>query len=45
MKSELYINVKVIDYWVSWLEDDYRLYMIVEIEDKLHFIERFLENS
>jgi len=39
------INVKIIDYWVSWLEDEYKLYMIVEIANKLHFLERKLKDS
>ena len=45
MKSEVYINVKVLDYWISWLEDEYKLYMIVEIANKLHFLERKLKDS
>lgn len=45
MKKELHINVKIWDYWISWTDDDYRLYMILEIDNKLYFIERFLEDS
>lgn len=39
------INVEIVDYWVSWLEDEYKLYMILKIEDKLHFLERDLKDS
>ena len=45
MKDKLYISIKILDYWISWLEDDYKLYMILEIDNKLYFMERLLEES
>jgi hypothetical protein len=45
MKRELHINIEIIDYWISWLEEDYKLYMILKIENKLHFLERSLKDS
>ena len=39
------IKVEIWEYWISWLSDEYKLYMIVKIGDKLHFLERKLEDS
>lgn len=41
LKNELYITVKIVDYWVDWVV--MKLYILVEICDKLKLIEKDIE--
>ena len=45
MPDKITINLKILDWWISWLEDDYKIFMLLDINGELNLISRFLEDS
>ena len=47
MPKELEIKVEIVDWWIKWWSDDakHTVCMMVKIGDKVHLLERELEND
>ena len=45
MKNQFKVDIKFIEWWISWLEDDYKFCAMVEINGELQYIERELDKT
>jgi len=45
MPNKITINLKILDWWISWLEDDYKIFMLLDINGELTLISRLLKDS
>ncbi len=41
-KNKFKIDIKFIDWWITWLEDEYKFCAIIEINNEMGYIEREL---